>query len=331
MSSLTPASYKGVIIGLDPHPASHTAMALDQQGRSLGHVVITNDPDGEERLLAWAVQFPVRHWAIEGAGNSFVSSLVARLLAQGEDVTNIPPSFTSQYRSRRGRKKNDLIDAENVARVLMANPMLPAYAPGRYQLELQELSRTHHRLATQLKANRMALAETRLAEVHQALACVITALEEALKDLRRDMEMLVNKAAPELLKLFGVGPVIAATLLAEIGDVRRFANRDSFAVYGGCAPVMRASGSHYTVRVNSAGNRRVNWALHMLLRVRLQREERTQRYVHKKLAEGKTKREALQCLKTHLAREIYCTLKASLTNVTAFREASLPRILGSCS
>lgn len=311
MPSLNPSSGEQVTIGLDPHPGSHTAAALDQQGCTLSHLTVQNDAEGEAKLLTWAGQFSQHRWAIEGAGNRFVHSVVTSLLARNEEVYNIPPALTAQYRSRRGRRKTDLVDAENAARALMANPELSTYRLGPHQSELQELSRTHHRLATELKANRMALAETTVPEVRQTLGSVITALEQALKALSKEMEALAKTVAPQLLSLYGVGPVIATSLLAEIGDVRRFRSRDCFAAYGGCAPTVRASGGSYVVRVNSAGNRRVNWALHMLLRVRLQRDERTQHYLNKKLAEGKTRREAFRCLKTYLAREVYRTLKAS--------------------
>jgi transposase len=330
MSSLNPPSYSKVVIGLDPHPGSHTAAALDQQGRSLAHLTINNTPAGEMRLLAWAAQFPKHRWAIEGVGNRFVSKLATTLLAQGESGANIPPALTAQYRSRRGRRKTNLVDAENAARALMANPELSTYRPGPHQSELRELSRSHHRLATELKANRMALVESTVAEVRLALEAVIAALEGALKALRREMEALVGELAPRLLDLFGVGPVIAATLLAEVGDINRFGNRDHFAIYGGCAPVVRASGSQRAVRVNAAGNRRVNWALHMVLLVRGQRDERTQQYLDKKLAEGKTRREAFRCLKTHLAREIYRTLKSPM-KTAPHPQVSLPPPLGPCS
>lgn len=104
------------------------------------------------RLLAVAL-------AIEGAGNHFIALFVSQLLEKGEIVYSIPPSLTSQYRARRGRKKNDVIDARNVARALLANSQLAPLRSIEQQRELQELFRAQRRLSEQLKANRGALQE----------------------------------------------------------------------------------------------------------------------------------------------------------------------------
>ena len=114
-----------ITLGLDPHPGSHTVVALDESGVSLGHLTVANTEEGLTRLHEFSVQFAARRWAVEGAGNHFISIFVGQLLSRGESVFSISPSLTSQYRARRGRKKNDIIDAGNVARALLANPQLP--------------------------------------------------------------------------------------------------------------------------------------------------------------------------------------------------------------
>jgi hypothetical protein len=100
-----------ITLGLDPHPASHTVVALDHNGSSLGSIEAPNTDAGLEELHRFASQYPGRRWAIEGAGNHFISRFVTQLLAKGEVVYPIAPSLTSQYRCRRGRKKNDQVDA----------------------------------------------------------------------------------------------------------------------------------------------------------------------------------------------------------------------------
>ena len=114
-----------ITLGLDPHPSTHTVVALDEHGASLGHLTVPNTPEGLIRLHQFGARFSSRRWAVEGAGNHFIAAFVAELLAGSESVFSIPPSLTSQYRARRGRKKSDVIDAENVARALLANPQLP--------------------------------------------------------------------------------------------------------------------------------------------------------------------------------------------------------------
>jgi hypothetical protein len=89
-------------------------------------------------------------WAIEGAGNHFIAVFVGQLLERSEIVYSIPPSLTSQYRARRGRKKNDLVDAENVGRALLANPQFKPLHNTEQQRGLQELTRAQRRLSEQL-------------------------------------------------------------------------------------------------------------------------------------------------------------------------------------
>src|SRR4028118_1212851 len=114
-----------ITLGLDPHPGSHTVVALDPNGACLGHLKVLNDAKGWAQLHEFGAAFSPRQWAVEGAGNRFIATFLAQLLAGSETVFSISPNLTSQYRARRGRKKNDVVDAENVARALMANPQLP--------------------------------------------------------------------------------------------------------------------------------------------------------------------------------------------------------------
>lgn len=192
------------------------------------------------------------------------------LLAQGEAVYSISPNLTSQYRSRRGRKKNDIVDASNVARALLANPQLPVLQSSDSQRELQELSRAQRRLSEQLKSNRGALKElTEDSPVREILGQVIRTLMVQLKELQRRLRRAVSRVMPRLLDLPGVGAIMAGTLLAEVGDPHRFPSADHFASYCGAAPIERGSGQNSRMQINPGGNRRLNWALHVIAIVRL--------------------------------------------------------------
>src|SRR5205823_8314668 len=141
-----------------------------------------NASAGLRQLQLFAAQFELRRWAIEGAGNHFIADFVKELLARGEAVYPICPNLTSQYRSRRGRKKNDVVDATNVARALLANPRLPLLRNSDWQRELQELSRAQRRLSEQLKSNRGALKElAHDSPVREVLEQVIRTLVIQLK------------------------------------------------------------------------------------------------------------------------------------------------------
>lgn len=306
-----------VIIGLDPHPATHTACAIDAgSAKPLAQISVENSEEGIARLTRWAEAFQERHWAIEGASNPFCAPLVGALLAEGEPITEVPPSLTSQYRSRRSQKKNDRLDARSAAMALLANlEDLPAYAPRPERRRLQVLTRTRTRLAGELKANRMALeqmlGEGCSEEERTILEDLIGCLKEQLERLGAVLEGLVKELMPEILKLRGVGVVLGATILAEVGDVGRFQKESNFTSYCGAGPVDRSSGSHGAARVNTRGNRRMNYVLHMMAQVRLRTDGgRSRGLLARKEGEGKSKRGALRVLKTYIARELYRELKA---------------------
>lgn len=117
---------------------------------------------------------------------------------------------------------------------------------------------------------------------------------------------------PSVLALPGVGAIVAGVLLAEVGDPRRFPTADHFASYCGVAPVERGSGQNSRMQVNPGGNRRLNWALHIIAMVRLRMDGgRSKQFMTKQTNQGKTKRAALRLLKTYIAREVFKTIHES--------------------
>lgn len=312
-----------IIIGIDPHPATFTAALLDASSARVLHTLeADNSEEGHELLHLWVREHSdgndERRWAVEGAGNPFVAPLVAELLARGEHVTDIPPSLTSQYRSRRGSKKDDAVDAQNAARALLANPSLPAYDPGPNRRRLQVLTRNRARLADELKANRMALKALPAIEGSQPdqqprdiLGEIVACLAQQIKRLDALLGELIEETCPPISDLRGVGAVLGATILAEVGNVRRFEDESAFASYCGAAPVSRGGGKNNSrVAVDSGGNRRMNYVLHMMAQVRLRTDLRSRELFERKQKEGKTKRAALRVLKTYIARELYRKLEA---------------------
>ena len=173
-----------VIIGIDPHPKSHTAASLDKQGKVLAHLSVTNDEQGLKTLQGWLGSFAVEKVALEGANNPFARPLSQHLLAQGYVVIDVAPSLTSQYRSRRGRKKSDEVDAENVARVALANPELSSFAPTANVEDLKHLTRTREALAKQLTAHKLSLASLELETARQAVEAGHHRFERATQDAR---------------------------------------------------------------------------------------------------------------------------------------------------
>ena len=131
-------------------------------------------------------------------------------------------------------------------------------------------------------------------------------LSEEIAELDTQIERLVEQAAPELVALDGVGPDTAAALLIAAGDnPGRLRSEASFAHLCGAAPVPASSGKVMRHRLNPGGNRDANRALHVVALNRMRRDPRTQGYVARRTAEGKTKKEAMRCLKRYIARETY--------------------------
>jgi transposase len=294
-----------VIIGVDPHPGSHTAAALEETGKVLGHLTVENTEEGLGHLLLWCKKYEVKCCAVEGANNPFARSVSEVLLTQGYKLVNINPSLTSQYRSKRGRAKSDAIDAENIAKVALANPEIVVFNPKQSIEKLKTLTRTRALLVQQLTALRLSLRTLTLEEAQQALEPVIALIEQQLADLEKAMTTLVKQLMPELLDELGIGVVHAATLLAETGDPRTFRSHHSFAMFAGCAPVERSSGGQKRRQLNIGGNRILNRTFHLIAFVRLRYDDSSKAYLTKKQSEGKTTRAALRCLKTVVARDVF--------------------------
>ena len=145
---------------------------------------------------------------------------------------------------------------------------------------------------------------------------------ELLGDVRRlDTEIAASKrrvvAAVDathtsLTELYGVGPVVAAIIIGHVGDVRRFASRDHFASYNATAPVEASSGPKKRHRLNPRGNRMINYALHMTAVTQIRNDTPGRDYFERKLAEGKSKKEALRALKRRISDAVYRQLLADL-------------------
>ena len=146
-------------------------------------------------------------------------------------------------------------------------------------------------------------------ELAAALIEDLRRIDGQLRETRKKLDAAVRASGTSLTGLFGVGPVIAATVIGEVRDVSRFTSRDRFAAYNGTAPIEVASGKRKVNRLSRRGNRRVNHAIHMaaVTQVR-QKHSEGRAYYDKKLAEGKTHREALRSLKRQVSDAVFTRL-----------------------
>lgn len=146
---------------------------------------------------------------------------------------------------------------------------------------------------------------TRLELAHELLAD-IRVLDDQLKASHRRIRPVVAASNTSVTDLYGIGPILACYLMGYTGDVTRFANRDAYAAYNGIAPVERSSGGRVLHRVSQRGNRKLNHALHLAAICQIRNPGTEGRvYFERKVAEGKTKKDAIRSLKRHVSNAVY--------------------------
>jgi transposase len=153
-----------------------------------------------------------------------------------------------------------------------------------------------------------------------ALALALRSLAQRVRQLRtesrtleHELERRVQALAPQLLARPGVGPISAAAVLIAWSQPRRVRSEAAFARLAGAAPIPASSGKTIRYRLDRGGDRQLNRALHTIILSRRRTDDETKAYIARRLAEGKTQREAVRCLKRYLARSLYRTLEAMPT------------------
>jgi transposase len=329
-----------VVIGIDPHKASHTAVAIDEAEDEISSVKVRATRRQVEQLVRWAEPFEKRRWAIESAGGMGYL-LAQQLVARGEEVLDVPATLASRIRVlATGRSnKNDPNDAHSIAVAAFRAPSLRSVEPAEHSQVLRLLAKRNvdlgshrtrvvcrlHALLAELAPGGIAkemyvsdgerflaniTPENPTEQVRHDLALEllddVRRLDEQTKESHRKIRIAIKASGTSLTEIYGVGPIIAAQLIGYAGDVRRFANRDAFASYNGTAPVEFASGGRVVHRVSQRGNRQLNHALHMAAVTQIRNPATIGRiYFERKVAEGKTKKEALRSLKRQISNAVY--------------------------
>jgi transposase len=333
-----------VIIGVDPHKLSATIEVVDDHERNLGQGRFTTDRAGYTAMRTYAKAWPQRTWAVEGA-NGTGRPLAQRLLSDGEDVVDVPAKLAARVRlfDTGHNRKTDARDAHSIAIVavrtktlrvlavdgeLEAMRMLVDRRQALSRRRVQTVNRLHALLAELLpgqakkdittgQAKKMlatvrprdVAGKTRRALAAEELAELVT-VDAKIKKSTAQLRILVLARGSSLMDLRGVGPVVAARVLADVGDVTRFADRNRFASWTGTAPLDASSGEHDRHRLSRAGNRRVNHVIHIAAVTQLRLNSEGRAYYRRKRAEGKKPKEALRCLKRRISDALYRQLVA---------------------
>jgi len=333
-------------IGIDPHKATHTAVAIDETEQVVGELTVPADRYQTNRLVEWASHLDGdgRLWAVEAAGG-LGYLLSQQLITRGEQVVDVPAVLASRVRVLgSGRSdKNDPNDARSVAIAALRQPSLTRVRREDYAQVLRMLSKRHHEL-TSLRTQAVCrlhavLMQLRPGGIPKRLSTIkatrmlqgIRTLDPVgeqrrlmarthLGDIRRlDREIKANKtlirqavaaSGSSVTDVYGVGPIVAAFLIGYTGDPTRFATPDHYAAYNGTAPIEVSSGGKTRHRLSMRGNRKLNHAIHMaaVTQIRFQTPGRV--YYDRKITEGKTKKEALRALKRRISDAIYQRLQA---------------------
>jgi transposase len=335
-----------VLIGVDPHKASLAVAMVDEAtGELLERAAFAQDRAGLRSLERWAKRFPERRWAVENAGG-LGRHLAVRLAAAGESVVDVQPKLSARVRvlSSGNARKNDGVDALAIALAASRNERLAAVDPEADSEVLSLLSERREDLVAErtralnrlhgllrdllpggvtgkLSADRAARIlrgirpkESASARLRRRLASEVLrdvrTLDRKIADLGGCIEAEVEASGTTLTRIFGVGPILAATIIGAVGNVGRFPSKGHFASYSGTAPVEASSGEVVRHRLSLAGNRKLNYALHMVAVCQARSEVRGGAYYRKKIAEGKSSKEALRCLKRRVSDAVFRSLVA---------------------
>lgn len=332
-----------IVIGADTHKSTHTCGAVfAASGQLAGELTIPARESGFRELLTWGRELDLeRIWAIEDCRH-VSGSLERFLVASGERVVRVPPKLMGQSRrAERAAGKSDAIDALAVARAALREgpETLPAAHLDERSLELKLLldhredlvkarsedqcrlrwhlhdlwpelelpagcldravwlDRLARKLSRQEQGARVRIARELVSEIRRRA--------RRSAELEREIAARVKAQAPQLLELEGCGALSAAKLVAETAGAKRLGSDAKFARLAGVAPVPASSGKRIRYRLDRGGNRQLNCALHRIAVTQGRVHPPARAYLARKQAEGKSRSEALRCLKRHLARRVW--------------------------
>jgi transposase len=334
-----------VMIGVDPHKRSHTAVAVGADEVEFGRLEVRASRVQVDELLAWAARFGEHVWAIESAdGLGYL--LGQQLVWAAERVVDVPATLSARVRVlASGRSnKNDPNDGYSVAIAAMHAPGLRVVERADHAAVLRLLAKRNKQLGSartaaacrlhallaelvpggirrEITPNRAQALLASVAPVDPVTATRhllalehledLRRLDSQLRDLHQRMDEAVKASGTTVTELFGFGPVGAAIAVGYTRDVGRFASRDRFAAYNGTAPIEVSSGGRTVHRLSRRGNRQLNHAIHIAAITQIRHTQSPGRaYYDRKLAEGKTKKEATRALKRRISDALYDRLVA---------------------
>ena len=342
--------------GIDTHKDTLAVGVVDVIGRSLAAVELPNTRAGFVSIAALLAHHRVERVGIEGSGN-YGRCIAAYLVLdwtpdQPVEVCEVPTLMTSrERRSHPSKGKTDPVDALAIARITGREKSLPpvrlavgdaadlrALLDYRDDLVMERTAvsnRAHSDLhglfpgyqtqiinltgqANLTRALELVGADERVrAEITRRRLERMIAIDQEVATLKRRIAGRVADTGSTLTGIHGMGPLTAARFLAEIVDITRYPNRNTFAAVNGTAPLAASSGRTSRHRFNPGGNRKLNRCLYIIAITQIRGDTEGKVYYKRKREAGKSKREAIRCLKRRMSDIVYATMRRDLAGVGA--------------
>jgi transposase len=330
-----------IILGVDTHKDIHVAALITTLGVQLADATFPTTTAGYRQLLAWARTFGVLHRAgVEGTG-SYGAALTRYLRRQHLTVIEVNRPDRA---ARRRHGKTDTVDALAAAHAVLSQRASTTAKTADGPVEMLRIFRLARTSAIKSRTQAVNQLKAVIVTADAALRDALTGLSNAAlirhcvnlpsapprdvatatvytlrrlahriqaltieeRELQRQITVILNTHAPQLLQRHGIGPDSASALLVTAGDnPDRMHSEASFAALCGVSPIEASSGKTRRRRLNRGGDRNANAALYRIALTRSRGDQRTRDYLDRRTTQGMTRREAIRCLKRYIAREIY--------------------------
>jgi len=352
MSAAQVIARHGVVIAVDPHKASWTAVVVTADLAAADAIRVEVNRAGYRQLRRFAAAWPDARWAIEGAVG-LGAPLAERLREDGIAVIDVPAKLARRVRllSTGHGRKSDPDDAlsvgiaawsANTLRTVQIDDAISAlravteHRDDMVRSRTQLINRLHalmvklipSGLARGLSADAAADALRRvrprdtlrrtLRAIAADLITELRRLDRRIAEATQTLSTTVAASGSTLTGMLGIGDVVAAKILARTGAVARFPSAAAFASYCGVAPIEVSSGDVVRHRLSRAGDRQLNYALHVMALAQIRYDGPGRSYYQRKRAAGKSHKEAMRCLKRRLSDAVYRTMiNDSVSSLTA--------------
>ena len=320
-----------LFIGIDAHPTTHTAYAMNRFEDEKGMLTFDNSPEGIKIFLSWIQTIETAGKnviiGVEGGGNAR-HALLRHLLETYQNLYEVNPLYTKQRRMFGTKKdKSDPRDAKLIAEVLTRKldelPLITLHDLSSGMLILRKTVWFYEQITDEGVAQQNQLHQLKREDElsldtmeKKVLAMMIKERKKSLEQVRKTqqrcrktLENLLTKQGKNLTTFNGVSIILAAKIVAHSGGIERFKNINDFIQYAGIAPREHSSGKTKRHKKAKFGNRNLNHAFYMVALQQIRRDSPGKDYYDKKLKEGKTKKHALKCVMKRVACILYGMLK----------------------